>query len=87
MATATKRTRGKSAAPIDDDAVRFTFTLPPAEAKMVDDCAAGLRRKTGELVHRAELIRAGMLYFVSLSEGEQLKVLNRVPKLKRGPKM
>lgn len=81
------RTRGKSVETLDDDAVRFTFTLPPGEAKAVDDCAAAQRRRTGELVHRAELIRAALLHFVGLSDAEQGKVLGKVEKLKRGPKM
>ncbi len=70
-----------------EDAVRFSFTLPHPEALAVEAAAQNLRRKTGDLVHRAELIRAALLHFVGMTEAQQFSVLNGVERLKRGPKL
>lgn len=70
-----------------DNAVRFSFSLPPSEAKEIDAAAAALRKKTGELIQRSELVRAALLHYVSLPVAQQLQILGGVERLRKSRKL
>lgn len=86
MATKTKKVGGRARLNDFENAVRFSFTLPPGEAETIEILGADLRRKTGHLILRSELIRAALLAFVGLTGAEQLKILAGVERLKKARK-
>ncbi len=77
----------KSEPAATEDAVRYSFSLPPGEAIALDKAASDLRQKTGELWHRAEVIRAALLHFLALPQVKQAGVVRSVERLRRGPKL
>lgn len=63
--------------------IRETFSLPPGDSACID--ALRLRAaKSGVMLNRSEIIRAGIAALAMLNETQFADVTNEVPKLKTG---
>jgi hypothetical protein len=69
--------------PVEQKVVRDAFTMPSDDhalfAKIQKKCLA-----QGMVVTKSEIVRAGLKYFADLKDGELIKIIKAVPKLKTG---